>query len=89
MNMMTNTHHQFNLLSCCSVWAWCKPGINSWLRAEPTFPGKEENPPEKFLEDPKKVIKNSEKLIFYLLGDQKGVKLHPKNSRSFLHRKAF
>jgi len=23
------------------VWAWCKPGINSWLRAEPTRP---ENP---------------------------------------------
>jgi len=22
--------------SSCSVWAWRKPGINSWLRAEPT-----------------------------------------------------
>jgi len=24
------------LFSSCSVWAWRKPGINSWLRAEPT-----------------------------------------------------
>jgi len=46
------------------VWAWCKPGINSWLRAEPTFPEKRGNPPEKFLEDPKnlsEIEKNSEK----------------------------
>jgi len=46
---------------CCSVWAWCKPGINSWLRAEPTFPGKKEIPPKKFLEDPKKVRKTEKK----------------------------
>jgi len=52
---------------CCSVWAWCKPGINSWLRAEPTFPEKKEFPPENFPEDHKKVSKtrkNREKVTF-------------------------
>jgi len=53
-----STQQYIIFVSCCSVWAWCKPGINSWLRAEPTFPEKEENPPENFLEDPKKVSEN-------------------------------
>jgi len=46
------------------VWAWCKPGINSWLRAEPTFPEKRGNPPENFLEDPEKVSEKWKKVVF-------------------------
>jgi len=38
------------LFSSCSVWAWRKPGINSWLRAEPTL-----------AENPKKRSKRGQK----------------------------
>jgi len=43
------------LFSSCSVWAWRKPGINSWLRAEPT---QAEIPKKGQKRGPKKVKKH-------------------------------
>jgi len=44
--MMTNTHHHLVFLSWCSVWAWRKPGIKSWLRPEATIPKNSQKPPK-------------------------------------------
>jgi len=42
------------LFSSCSVWAWRKPGINSWLRAEPTCRTAFKKRPPKSLKNPRK-----------------------------------
>jgi len=61
---MTNTHHDFIFLGWCSVWAWRKPGIKSWLRPEATIsknPKKPPKPPKKTPQNLPKITKKGQK----------------------------
>jgi len=58
------------------VWAWRKPGINSWLRAEPTLA---ENPKKRSKRGPKKGQKHPQTSLLAEnpKNDQKRVRVTP------------
>jgi len=74
LNTLPGVSVQETLLGCCSVWAWRKPGINSWLRAEPTT-SEDPKTPKTPSENPRHPPHQKDPLYIYIYirGCQNGV----------------